>query len=135
MNTLYRNFELLTKRNTELNLNLLQQWSKLFSHLKFNHGTKALMLPLLSELEPVLLSGAGNMSSYPHDTMCLPPSKQEGDPGPPSKSNSLKRRDRIIKTRDYPLQQEKSTYQLREQETKNSFTQIYRKRHSWYVYF
>lgn len=88
------------------------------------------MLPLLSELEPVLLSGAGNMSSYPHDTMCLPPSKQEGDPGPPSKSNSLKRRDRIIKTRDYPLQQEKSTYQLREQETKNSFTQIYRKRHS-----
>lgn len=46
-------------------------------------------LPLFSELEPVLLSGAGNMSSYPQDTICLPPSKQEGDPGPPSRSNNL----------------------------------------------
>lgn len=46
-------------------------------------------LPLFSELEPVLLSGAGSMSSYPQDTMCFPPSKQDGDPGPPSKSSSL----------------------------------------------
>lgn len=47
-------------------------------------------LPLFSPLELVLASGAGNMSSKPQDTICFPPSKQEGDPGPPSKSNNLK---------------------------------------------
>lgn len=31
------------------------------------------------------------MSSKPQDTLCLPPSRQDGEPGPPSKSKSLKR--------------------------------------------
>ena len=54
-----------------------------------------------------MLSGAGNMSSYPHDTMCLPPSKQEGDPGPPSKSNSLKGGNgESQRHQDYPFGQE-----------------------------
>lgn len=32
----------------------------------------------------------GSMSSKPQETLCLPPRRQEGEPGPPSKSKSLK---------------------------------------------
>lgn len=47
-----------------------------------------LYLPLLSA-PPVELSGVGSMSSKPQDTLCLPPKRQDGDPGPPSRSKSL----------------------------------------------
>lgn len=46
------------------------------------------IVPLFSAPEAVL-SAVGNMSSKPQDTLCLPPRRQEGEPGPPSKSNSL----------------------------------------------
>lgn len=56
----------------------------------YNMGlTHVNTLPLLSLPEPLLLSGTGSMSSKPQDTMCLPPSKQDGDPGPPSNTNNL----------------------------------------------
>lgn len=46
-------------------------------------------LPLLSA-PPAELSGVGSMSSKPQDTLCFPPKRQDGEPGPPSKSKSLK---------------------------------------------
>lgn len=45
-------------------------------------------LPLLST-PPAELSGVGNISSNPQDTLCLPPKRQDGEPGPPSRSKSL----------------------------------------------
>lgn len=74
----------------------------------------------------MLLSGAGNMSSYPHDTMCLPPSKQEGDPGPPSKSNSLKgEMENHRDTETNPFSKEMKVYPPSQRaENYNSFTQI-----------
>lgn len=48
--------------------------------------------PLLSA-PPAELSGVGSMSSKPQDTLCLPPRRQEGEPGPPSRSSSLKTRE------------------------------------------
>lgn len=59
-----------------------------FNLFPMSHHSVITASPLLSA-PAGLLSGVGNMSSKPHDTLCLPPNKQEGEPGPPSSSNSL----------------------------------------------
>lgn len=63
-------------------LNGFHLWKVLYYSSYFS------IVPLFSAPEAVL-SAVGNMSSKPQDTLCLPPRRQEGEPGPPSKSNSL----------------------------------------------
>lgn len=67
------------------NVNLLTA----LNGLNFQHYSNYInVVPLFSAPEAVL-SAVGSMSSKPQDTLCLPPRRQEGEPGPPSKSNSL----------------------------------------------
>lgn len=63
-----------------------------FTNVEADHTNvlRRIFLPLLSA-PPAELSGVGSMSSKPQDTLCLPPRRQDGEPGPPSRSKSLKK--------------------------------------------
>lgn len=75
------------------------KWIPLPESISIKHYSNYFnIVPLFSAPEAVL-SAVGSMSSKPQDTLCLPPRRQEGEPGPPSKSNSLEQERYRISTR------------------------------------
>lgn len=71
-------------------LRLCLRWTLILKRDVEVEKKKNVCTPLLSA-PPAELSGVGSMSSKPQETLCLPPRRHEGEPGPPSRSNSLKR--------------------------------------------
>lgn len=59
------------------------------TYFKYIEAISKTVLPLLS-VPAALQSGVGSMSSKPQETLCFPPSKQDGEPGPPSRRISLR---------------------------------------------
>lgn len=66
------------------------------TYFKYIEAISKTVLPLLS-VPAALQSGVGSMSSKPQETLCFPPSKQDGEPGPPSRRISLRGNKKNIK--------------------------------------